>query len=81
MAGGGRSARAHGVRGRRALLRSALVVGVFVYVLWGWRKGKLRMGRARVAASLVFAALDVLVPAGLLFLVWLALRSLGNLMT
>ncbi|MDQ3908113.1 MAG: hypothetical protein M3268_07180 [Acidobacteriota bacterium] len=56
-------------------------VGVLIYVLWGWRGRRLRMRRAQVAAALVFAALDILVPAGLLFIVWLIARAMSNLMT
>lgn len=64
------------------LVASPLVgIGVVIYVLRGWRRGRLRLWRAGSIAALVLAALDILVPIGLVALAWMVVRSMRILMS
>ena len=67
-----------------ALLGVASVVtgvAVPIYVLVGWRRKRFRFWSAGVVAALLFAAVDVLVPAGLIALLILMARAMSSLMT
>ncbi|HEX8457598.1 MAG TPA: hypothetical protein VF656_09890 [Pyrinomonadaceae bacterium] len=62
------------------ILGGSLVTGLGVLsaILWGWSRGAYTLSRADILAATAIAALDVLIPAGLVLLIWLALRSLKN---
>jgi hypothetical protein len=60
-----------------ALLALSALTGLCVlgYVLAGWLRGRHALRRADVLAAIVFAALDVLIPAGIAALVWWIVHS------
>jgi hypothetical protein len=62
------------------LLAGSVVTGlcVAVYVLRGWRRGRFPFRRADIMAASLLAALDLLVPSGVVTLVWYIIESLRN---
>ncbi|MFL6231320.1 MAG: hypothetical protein ACJ741_21305 [Pyrinomonadaceae bacterium] len=56
-------------------------IAVPIYVLVGWRRRRFRFWSAGVVAALLFAAVDVLVPVGLIALLILMARAMNSLMT
>jgi hypothetical protein len=63
-----------------ALLAGSLLTGIFVavYVLRGWRRGRFPFRRADILAATLLAALDILLPCGVVLLVWWILESLRH---
>ncbi|HEV2799989.1 MAG TPA: hypothetical protein VGW12_05820 [Pyrinomonadaceae bacterium] len=63
-----------------SILSGAVVTGLCVLfiVLRGWWRGAYTLSRGDILAATAFAALDVLIPTGLVILIWLLIRSLKN---
>lgn len=62
------------------LLAGSLLTGicVAVYVLRGWRRGRFPFRRADILAATLLAALDILLPCGVVLLVWWIIESLRH---
>jgi glucose dehydrogenase len=65
-----------------SVLCAALLVGLglWLWLLIGWRRGAISFGPFAIKLTAALACLDVLVPVGLVVLLWLALRNMKLIM-
>ena len=63
-----------------AILAGAFATGLCVLsaILAGWWRGAYALGRRDILAATTFATLDMIVPAVLVVIIWMLVRSLKN---